>query len=138
MTMKKSYSFLLMAFCLVFLTACEKNEETHPEGCVQVRLLDAICRSAVLQITDPAYYHLGVNGYVKDGVTYDHVFTTIFPCTLPSDNSARPNMGVADKPFYVQILEQPEASDPNCVSCMAVVANAPNKTIPVKFSEKCN
>lgn len=136
--MKKSFSILLMAFSLAFLTACEKTEETHPEGCVQVKILDAVCRSAVLQITDPAYYHLGVNGYVKNGVTYDHVFTTIFPCKLPSDSIIRPNTGVADRPFYVQILEQPEASDPNCGSCMAVVSNAPNKILYIKFSEKCN
>lgn len=136
--MKKNYFIPMFIFCTVLILGCEKNEKIHPTGCVQVRILDAVCNSAVLQITDPAYYELGVNGYQKDGIIYDHVFSTILPCTIPSDNSTRPNMGVADKPFYVQILEQPEASDPNCVSCMAVVANAPNKTIPVKFSEKCN
>jgi len=138
MIMKEKYSILLMSFCLILFAACEKTEATNPEGCVQVRILDQVCNSAVLQITDPAYYNLGVNGYQKDGITYDHVFTTIFSCQALSNNNMRPNMGVADKPFYVQILEQPEAGDPNCGSCAAIVSNAPNKLIHVKFSEKCD
>ncbi|TDO28574.1 hypothetical protein [Sediminibacterium goheungense] len=136
--MKKSFSPLLIVCSLVFIVACEKNETTQSKDCVPVKILDVVCNSAVLQITDPAYYHLGVNGYEKNGITYDHVFTTILPCKLPSNNNSRPNMGVADKPFYVQILDQPEASDPNCGSCAAIVSNAPNKLWYVSFSEKCN
>ncbi len=128
-----------MLFLLVLgMSACEKNEQKSLNGCIQVTVLDAICNTAVLQILDPAYYHLGVNGYQKNGITYDHVFTTVFPCKLPQNNTGRPNQGIADKPFYVKLLEQPEPGDPNCGTCLAIVSNAPDKLLYVSASDNCS
>lgn len=137
--MKRNSFIMLAALNLLLLTACEKNDPKKTDGCIQVKLLDAVCNSAVLQILDPDYYHLGVNGYQKNGVTYDHVFSTVLPCKLPDSSfNGRPSQGVADKPFYVNIIDQPEPSDPNCVSCAAVVNNAPNKSLYISFSQACN
>ena len=136
----KRNSFIILTSLFLFLSAgCEKTERNNTEGCVQVKVLDAVCNTAVLQILDPDYYHLGENGYQKDGITYDHVFGTVFPCKLPNNNlSVRQNQGVADKPFYVKIIDQPEPSDPNCGTCLAVVSNAPSKWLHVSVSQQCN
>ena len=136
----KRNSFIILTSLFLFLSAgCEKTERNNTEGCVQVKVLDAVCNTAVLQILDPDYYHLGENGYQKDGITYDHVFGTVFPCKLPNNNlSVRPNQVVADKPFYVKIIDQPEPSDPNCGTCLAVVSNAPSKWLHVSVSQQCN
>lgn len=137
--MKRISFIILSSLLLLALAGCEKNDHNNTDGCIQVKVLDAVCNSAVLQILDPDYYHLGVNGYQKNGVIYDHVFTTVFPCKLP-DNvySGRPNQGVADKPYYVKIIDQPEPSDPNCMTCAAIVSNAPNKFLHISVSQECN
>ena len=136
----KRNSFIILTSLFLFLAmGCEKTEQNNNQGCVQVKVLDAICNTAVLQILDPNYYHLGENGYQKDGITYDHVFGTVFPCKLPNNNLVgRPNQGAADKPFYVKIIDQPEPSDPNCGTCLAVVSNAPNKWLHVSISQQCS
>lgn len=137
--MKRKSAILLSSLFLLIFTSCEKNEQNNAEGCVQVKVLDALCNTAVLQILDPDYYHLGVNGYQKNGVTYDHVFATVFPCKLYATTlPGRPVQGVADKPLYVKIIDQPEPSDPNCGTCAAVVSNAPNKWLHVSVSQQCS
>ncbi len=137
--MKRKSAILLSSLFLLIFTSCEKNEQNNAEGCVQVKVLDALCNTAVLQILDPDYYHLGVNGYQKNGVTYDHVFATVFPCKLAATTlPGRPEQGVADKPLYVKIIDQPEPSDPNCGTCAAVVSNAPNKWLHVSVSQQCS
>jgi len=138
-TMKRTSFIILTSLFLFLSTGCEKTEQNSTEGCVQVKVLDALCNTAVLQILDPDYYHLGINGYQKNGVTYDHVFATVFPCKLPTTTfPGRPDQGVADKPFYVKIIDQPEPSDPNCGTCLAVVSNAPSKWLHVSVSQQCN
>lgn len=138
-TMKRN-SFIILTSLFLFLSAgCEKTEQTSTEGCVQVKILDAVCNTAVLQILDPNYYYLGENGYQKDGITYDHVFATVLPCKLADTTlPGRPNQGVADKPLYVKIIDQPEPSDPNCGTCLAVVSNAPSKWLHISVSQQCN
>ncbi|BFG71703.1 hypothetical protein KACHI17_25840 [Sediminibacterium sp. KACHI17] len=138
-TMKRNSFIVLTSLFLLITAGCEKNEQTNTEGCIRVKVLDAVCNTAVLQILDPAYYHLGENGYQKNGVTYDHVFGTSMPCRLPNNTSpGRPEQGVADKPMYVKIIDQPEPSDPNCGTCLAVISNAPSKWLHVSFSPQCN
>jgi hypothetical protein len=136
----KRNSFIILTSLFLFISAgCEKTEQNNVEGCVQVKVLDALCNTAVLQILDPDYYHLGVNGYQKNGITYDHVFATVFPCkSSTSTFPGTPDEGAADKPFYVKIIDQPEPGDPNCGTCLAVVSNAPNKWLHISVSQQCN
>lgn len=138
-TMKRN-SFIILTSLFLFLSAgCEKTEQASTEGCIQVKVLDAVCNTAVLQILDPKYYYLGENGYQKDGITYDHVFSTVIPCKSINVNvPGRPIQGAADKPFFVKIIDQPEPSDPNCGTCFAVVSNAPSKWLHISLSQQCN
>jgi hypothetical protein len=110
----KRNSFIILTSLFLFISAgCEKTEQN--------------------------YYHLGVNGYQKNGITYDHVFATVFPCkSSTSTFPGTPDEGAADKPFYVKIIDQPEPGDPNCGTCLAVVSNAPNKWLHISVSQQCN
>lgn len=139
-TIMKRNSFIILTSLFLFLSVgCEKNEQNNTEGCIQVKVLDVLCNSAVLQILDPDYYHLGVNGYQKNGITYDHVFATVLTCKLPfTDTLYRADQGVTDRPLYIKIIDQPEPSDPNCVSCAAIVSNAPSKWLHISIAQECS
>ena len=122
--------------CLIlFFSACEKNNTDLASKCFNIKILDELCGTAVVQILDSAYFEYGVNGYVLNGVTYDHVFTTSFSCQELGkyQTFAAGYHGLALK---VQLTTSPTPS--NCVRCAAVVPNAPNRYQHVKVAENCS
>jgi len=125
---------MVILFCLALAAGmgCEKTNSGLPDQSFRIKIIDEICGSAVVQIQDAAFYEYGVNGYVKSDSTYDHVFTTRFSCsdlakmqTLTADKS-----GLVVK---VKLIKEAQP-EPDCVTCAAVVPNAPNRFHLVAFT----
>lgn len=104
--------------------------------CFRVKILDEFCGTAVMQILDEDYFKFGVNGYQLGNSSYEHVFTTELSCTdMRAINTLAPSLkGLT---LHVKMLKQPQY-DPACTRCAGVVPNAPDKWIPVQFSEPCD
>lgn len=133
--MKNLFFIVLASFCSFSFSACEKNPKDLTNKCFTIKILDEICGNAVVQIVNEEFYALGVNGYQSGGVTYNHVFTTIFSCADLSkmSSSATSLRGLQLK---VKITDKHE-DDPYCTRCAATIANAPQKLLLLKVSNDC-
>ncbi len=132
----KRYVLASLLISGLLFSSCEKTDEQLPEKCVQVKILDELCGTAVMQILDEEYFKFGVDGYQKEGITYDHVFSTELSC---ADLSKFQTLAASLKGLVVNVkmLKQMQY-DPACVRCAGVVPNAPAKWIPVTFSGSCD
>lgn len=132
----KRYVLASLLISSLLFSGCEKTDEQLLEKCVQVKILDELCGTAVMQILDEDYFKFGVGGYQKDGVTYDHVFSAELSC---ADLSKFQTLAASLKGLVVNVKMMKQIQyDPACTKCAAVVPNAPAKWIPIKFSEKCD
>ncbi len=125
---------MVILFCLVLAvgTGCQKTNTELPDQSFRIKIIDEICGSAVVQIQDTAFYEYGVNGYVKADSTYDHVFTTRFSC---SDMAKMQTLTADRSGLVVRVKLIKEAQpEPDCVTCAAVVPNAPNRFHLVAFT----
>lgn len=120
----KNIFFAVALLFLLAATGCDKSESELTTQEFRVKIIDEVCSNAVLQIQDSVLYQYGTNGFVKNGVTYDHVFTTRFTCA----DMAQMQTYTADKTgMVVKIrLLKTENAEPNCTTCAAIVPNAPS------------
>lgn len=132
----KRYVLASLLISSLLFSGCEKKDEQLLEKCVQVKILDELCGTAVMQILDEDYFRFGVDGYQKDGVTYDHVFSTELSC---ADITKFQTLAASLKGLVVNVKMLKQAQyDPACTKCAAVVPNAPAKWIPVAFTGNCD
>ena len=121
--MKKTLAIVLISIGFIGIS-CEKTEVAYITTPFKVKIIGEICGNAVVQIQDTAFYQYGMDGFTKDGVSYNHVFTTQFSCSdLEKLQTLTANKtGLVVK---VQLLNSAK-SEPNCVKCEAAVPNAPS------------
>lgn len=117
--MKKICSLLVIASYL--LIGCDKdNQPNNPDYVeVTVKLVDAVCNSAVFEIQEPWLKHHGESGFEYNGKIYDGVFYTTITCTntnllyRPPNNlptvytvkiSKKPPMEQSCSPVFCQAL----------------------------------
>ncbi len=132
--MKLTYASLILLFSLIF-SACDKSSGELQDQCFEVKILTEICGNAVVQILDPKLYAYGENGYQLQGVTYDHVFTTIFSCADMSKMFATTS-SLKGLRIKVRATERHE-DEAYCIRCAAAIANAPQKFTLLKLTTDC-
>lgn len=130
--MKKITLLVTLALGIAF-TGCEKDRDDQTSECFRVKIIDQVCNTVVLQIMDSDHYSLGVNGYVKDGIRYDHVFATTLSC---EEAQAYANLKYKEgsvPEFYVRLGSKNPEDD--CVSCSATLPNPPGKFHSIVMSD---
>ncbi len=113
-----------MMIAMVWLaTGCDKTEKELTNTPFRVTIISEVCGNAIVQIRDSAFYQYGANGYVKAGITYDHVFTTSFSCA----DLAKMQTLTADKTgLVIKVTLTPQSViEPQCIRCAATVPDAP-------------
>ena len=127
--MKRSLGILAML--TIIFSACESEGEIPELGtCVQVRMLDSVCATTVLQFVNTDLGEDGWAHHPTNDAVYDNVFTTTLTC---SDWDRIPEG--ADT-FWVRIIEEP-LPDPGCAVCLALPANAPETRFTVTVVDNC-
>ena len=121
--MKNILATLLLSFFLMGIS-CEKTGVTYTTEPFRVKIISEICGTAVVQIQDEVFYKYGTDGFIKEGVTYNHVFTTQFSCA----DLAKLQSLTANKTGLVIKIQLINSAivEPNCVRCEATVSNAPS------------
>lgn len=128
--MKKKYTIVLILF-LCPIWACSSDNTALRQNCLQVKVVESLCGQAVLQVVNPNSFELELQSWTDGGgVMYENVFSTVIPCN--ADQSAFEN----GSQLYVEIIEAPLTGD--CIRCLALLANAPEITYPIKVVEKCD
>ena len=118
--MKLILTLLLLSF--VTLSCEEKCEPDH--SCVRVKLIRTLCGQANLQILDPAFFDRGQAWQDRDGVAFEHAFSTLIPGNMSlhfSESMFEPGFE-----FYIQFADN-HLGD-NLVQCQAYLYG------PEKFS----
>jgi hypothetical protein len=112
----------LITTVAMLLNACELEEPTYAGECIEVKYVTGICGQAVLEIQDPAYYHLGEtwNGN-------NHVFYTLFHC----DDMEKSTEGT----FLITIQEAYEPG--SCAVCLAMLDYTGEKRYDVRRVDVC-
>ncbi|NVJ47735.1 MAG: hypothetical protein HWE07_11430 [Cytophagia bacterium] len=123
--MKKLF-FILSIISVTVISSCDDNSF---DGCVQVKMINQLCGTAIYQIVGGDVPDGVANSWTdNNGVTYENVFTTtISPCDV------RPENGDI---FYVKIVEEQQPS--NCAQCLALLADAPEQRLFTVISDDCN
>ncbi len=120
--MKKNL-ILISITLLLSMPHCKKDSnDLDLGGTFPVKVLDEICGTAVMQILDSNYYALGTNGYVQNGITYDHVFATDLSC---SDMKELMTYAASLKGMELKVQLTQYRPDNTCVKCAATIPNAP-------------
>jgi hypothetical protein len=123
---------ILIAVTGVLMSAqCRKD--CNRNDCMKVSLVTSLCADVILQIKDPAFYHLSQGSWTYNGVTYEHVFKV--------DNFCDYSRSMQDKfgnntpqDFYVRVTE---SETENCAVCLALIVDPPSKRLAVKAAD-CN
>ncbi len=115
------YRHLLLTFVIfIFASSCEKTESESQSNTFKVKILSEICNTAIVQILDSNYYHLGVSGYNSAGVKFEHVFNTKFTCEdmqkMQTLTASRVGLVAS-----IKIVKTPKL-EPACVLCEALTA----------------
>lgn len=132
--MKLTQLSLILLLPLIF-SACGKSSSELQDQCFEVKILNEICGTAVVQILDPKLFEYGENSYQLDGVSYDHVFTTRFSCADMSEMSATAS-SLKGLQIKVKATDRHE-DDAYCTRCAATIANAPQKFALLKIASDC-
>lgn len=122
--MKKIHLLFTLALGMIF-TACEKDYNNQTAECFRVKIVDQVCNTVVLQILDSNQYALGVNGYEKNGIRYNHVFTTTLNCDDAQAYANRQQIEGGTPTFYVRLESKKREDD--CVTCSGTIPNPPQQ-----------
>jgi hypothetical protein len=126
--------YLSVIFCCG-LFACNKNS-TNNYTQVNVKVIQSVCASSVLQITDPQYQYLGDTTYINNGIAYPGAFYT--DALLASDcaamlsaTSTSNNQSIFTIKVSTTHPVNPVNSCFDRVFCAAIVSNPPKVTLYV-------
>ncbi len=124
----KRLNVLFSIILIIALSAC--NKDVAPLDCFEVKVIESYCTGdAVLQILTPAAQAFGQSWTNVDGETYDHVFSTRFPCSF---QSAR-----LSQTFSVRLTSELEGPE-DCVRCLMLVSGLPEKFSHISLEADCN
>lgn len=118
--------FLLLT--IVAATAMSSCDNESFDGCVQVKLINELCGTAILQVVGGDVPEGIANSWTdNEGNTYQNVFTTFLdPClNYPTNTDS----------FFVKIVAERVPSD--CIVCMALLADAPEEYFHTVVSNEC-
>ncbi|MFM7328362.1 MAG: hypothetical protein ACKO3B_06475 [Bacteroidota bacterium] len=117
---------VLLVTVVVFTEGCSTHapKQASGEPCIRVRYVTGICLDAVLEIRDPAFYHLG-----ERWREHDHVFRTTVPC-------GSEELMESGRDFYVVLMSKP-SDEPPCIRCRAALDYDGEKSYPVKLVKRC-
>lgn len=125
----KRLNRLFSAILIIALSACN-SDDVIPPDCFEVKVIESYCTGdAILQIITPAAQAFGQSWTNSDGETYDHVFSTRFPCSF---QSAR-----LSQTFSVKLTAELEEPD-DCVRCLLLVTGLPEKFSHISLEADCN
>ncbi len=119
------YIILLLSLSIL---GCKKTEKSDSD-CFNVKVLGSVCGVVVLQIQDPAFENLGVDGWYNpfDKKVYDNVFLLKNYCD---------NIGVDNKDVFKVKLKNETTINNNCYVCYALFpGNLPNIQLAVTACE---
>jgi hypothetical protein len=119
------YIILLLSLNIL---GCKKNEKLDT-NCFNVKTVTSFCGVVVLQIQDPAFEYLGVDGWYNpiDKKTYDNVFLLKNYCD---------NIGVDGKDVFKVKLKNESTINNNCIVCLAIFPGAtPTAALAVSTCE---
>ncbi|TAG12170.1 MAG: hypothetical protein EAZ35_10885 [Sphingobacteriia bacterium] len=127
-----NYRILLLTLIIfVFASSCEKTEPESQSNTFKVKILSEICNTAIVQILDSNYYHLGVSGYTSTGIKFDHVFNTKFTCEdmqkMQTLTASRAGLVVS-----IKTVKEPKL-EPGCVLCEALTSFQGAPFIPIEL-----
>lgn len=123
----KTTSSVLFLSVFLFAFTCQQEVINKSNGtCVNVSVLRSICGTAVLQIKDPAFYHLGEN--VGDEQNVFLAYIEVKPTDASVDAGNKENA-------YVEI--NPENFNTDGIQCLAMVDYAGAKQHNVRFVKPC-
>jgi hypothetical protein len=130
---------ITFASLLIILTSCGDTTEVgeRESHCIPVKIVASMCEHAVLQVTDPAYYHLTEDGW-KDDIDkkHDHVFYTNFNCATMAEFNKLAMPSLKGLTFDVEIVTTQEPG--NCMTCLALFISPPTKKHLVEICPKGN
>lgn len=109
---------------------CRKNNNSYSGECIKGQLIDALCASYVIKITDGNYDPSRVVNNWQDpqsGTTYDKVFAVSNFCDI---------QGKLTPGQELTFVFEDGGSDNSCVTCMAIRA-VPPKSNKIKLTTTC-
>lgn len=113
---------------LILLLGC--NETQTPTGpCARVRILNAFCDSAIMEILTPESADNGIPWEDLAGNKYNSVFSTQLTCSLMRHTDL---IGLE---LTVEFLDEPY--DSKCIRCDGALLNPPSKFMYIKPIEGC-
>ncbi len=101
----------LIAFLSFFLLCL--NQEQPLKKLIRGKLVYNTCATAIIQIKDPSYFHLGQKIWQKtpSDVEYEHVFTVKNRCQLVSANIQ------TNEEFLFEVAKE-DIEETNCAKCI--------------------
>lgn len=129
--MKKMILLLVLTSCLFM--SCEKdNLASNPDYVeVTVKMVDAVCNYAILEIQEPSLKKYGSSKFEYKGKIYDGVIYTTITCANSNLlNSQSNNNPPAEAPILYKVLISEKAlKEQNCdlASCRALPYKLPEK-----------
>lgn len=125
----KSISSVLFFSVFLFAFTCQQEMINNSnDTCVNVSVLRSICGTAVLQIKDPTFYHLGENVGSEQ-----NVFLANVESKESSANVKRDEIDLSD----TYVLINPDDFNSDGIQCLAMVNYAGTKQHNVRFVEPC-
>lgn len=128
--MKKICSLLVITSYL--LMGCDKDNLRSNSDYVEVtvKLVDAVCNSAIFEIQEPSLKHHGESGFEYNGKVYSGVFYTSITCTNANllSNQAQNPVGGNSSLFKI-LISKKLINDQPCdrAFCQAVPYKLPEK-----------
>ena len=122
------FRILLLVGVVTSFIACEKETTTTFE----IEILDEICGTAVVKILDSEAYQYGEDDLDFRERQVDHVFYTQFDCEAMAkfNKLARPSL--VGLRVEVQIVKEDAVETAPCITCLAIVSQAPATKHQVK------
>ena len=129
--MKKTTIFLVILLSFgVFAFQCKKNNDPYSGECIKGQLIDALCASYIIKITDGNYDPSRVVNNWQDphsGNTYDKVFAVSNFCDIQGKLTPGQELTFT--------FEDGDSAN-DCVTCMAI-RPVPPKSNKIKLTASC-